>query len=52
MKVGDKVQLETGESEVTRRVYDQLLKKTVFYAGEIRLTGISVGLRSWEAKYG
>ncbi len=39
MKVGDKVQLETGESEVTRRVYDQLLKKTVFYAGEIRLTG-------------
>lgn len=39
MKIGDKVQLETGVSEVTRKVYDQSLKKTVFYAGEVRLTG-------------
>lgn len=39
MKVGDKVQLEEGEADVTRKVYDQSLKKTVFYAGEVRLTG-------------
>lgn len=39
MKIGDKVQLENGEVEVTRKVYDQSLKKTVFYAGEKRLTG-------------
>ena len=39
MKIGDKVQLETGEDDVTRKVYDQSLKKTVFYAGEVRLTG-------------
>lgn len=39
MKIGDKVQLASGEAEVTRKVYDQSLKKTVFYAGDIRLTG-------------
>lgn len=39
MKIGDKVQIGTGEAEVTRKVYDQSLKKTVFYAGNMRLTG-------------
>ena len=39
MKIGDKVQLEGGEAEVTRKFYDQSIKKTVFYAGEIQLTG-------------
>lgn len=39
MKIGDRLQIGDDVVSVTRKVYDQSLKKTVFYAGEVRLTG-------------
>ena len=39
MKVGDEIILNGEVSKVTWKVYDQSLKKTVFYAGEAKLTG-------------
>lgn len=39
MKVGDEILLNGEVAKVTRKVYDQSLKKTVFYAGETKLTG-------------
>lgn len=39
MKVGDEILLNGEVAKVTRKVYDQSIKKTVFYAGEAKLTG-------------
>lgn len=39
MKIGDRLQIGDEIVSVTKKVYDQSLKKTVFYAGDLKLTG-------------